>query len=471
MLTLKVWCDILFINSDREEFVMNKTKIFADFNDITGNIKPMHCGNIGPRQKGATLVYDFTEEFKEMGIPYTRLHDVEYPYGANQFVDIHCIFPDFDADVESSDSYNFEPTDKYLEGIINAGGEVFYRLGESIDHFPKPLYLDPPKDYLKWAKICEHIIMHYNEGWANGFNMGIKYWEIWNEPDNDHMWLGTPEEFYELYRVTAIYLKERFGDSIKIGGYASSGFYMLNRENAGDWFKTLVPYMHGFFKYITAEETKAPMDFFSWHCYADTPEEVRLHSEYAKNMLEQYNIKNCESILDEFNMYYCFGEYAPLHRGIFTDVAASMILGQKSPLDMLMYYDFEETKVYNCAFAVTGISHKDIVRLAGFEAFSDFNKLYRLGNEVKTAGDIEEKLYILGAKSETQGALMIVSRGFEGELDIEIAGDYTSYSIKLTDDNNEDRTPNISKTDDLLISNGTININIGKNEILLLLLN
>ena len=447
---------------------MEKCKIFADFNTVTGTIKPMHCGNGGPRVGGRTLPLDFTKEFQYMGIPYTRLHDIEHPYGLNQFVDIHCVFPDFEADVEDPEAYNFKPTDDYLKAIINAGSEVFYRLGESIDHYPKPLYINAPKSAEKWARICEHIIMHYNEGWANGFNMGIKYWEIWNEPDNEKMWTGTCEEFFKLYSVTANHIKRRFGDSIKVGGYAASGFYMLNRKNASEWFKTLVPYMHKFFKYITAEETKAPMDFFSWHCYADNPEEVALHAEYAKELLEQYNIKNCESILDEFNMYYCFSEYAPLHKGIFADVAASMILAQKSSMDMMMHYMFSANSGYNCAYATTGIRRNETVHFAGIESFKSFNRLYCLGDEVKTEGDIEGKLNVLAAKGNGEGALMIVSRDFEGELEITLLGDYKSYTLKNTDDDTPDGTANISVSNEIPINDGKIKTNIKKNEMLFL---
>ena len=42
-----------------------------------------------------------------------------------------------------------------------------------------------PKDFKKWAVICEHIIRHYTEGWADGFFYDMPYWEIWNEPDLD----------------------------------------------------------------------------------------------------------------------------------------------------------------------------------------------------------------------------------------------------------------------------------------------
>jgi hypothetical protein len=447
---------------------MKNTKITVDYNEIVGKIKPIHCGNGGPACGGRLLPFDFTEEFKYMGIPYTRLHDIEYPYGSNQFVDMHCIFPDFDADENEPASYNFKPTDDYLKAIINAGGKVFYRLGESIDHFPKQLYVHPPKSCEKWARICEHIIMHYNEGWADGFEFGIEYWEIWNEPDNSKMWTGTHEQFFELYKVTANHLKQRFGDSIKIGGCAFSGFYMLNRKDAGEWFKTLVPYIHEFLKYITSDENKAPLDFFSWHCYADTPEEVALHAGYARDILNTYNIKNCESILNEFNMYYCFSKYAPLEKGVFTDVASSLIQAQKSDIDMMMYYMFAPNSVYNCAYTLNGIRRNQIVHFAGIEAFACFNKLYVLGNEVRTSGDIVGAVDVLAAKNESEGAIMVVSRDFEGELDIDISGDYVLCSAKRIDDRSEDRTPNVSEIFNIAINNGRIKIMIEKEEILLL---
>lgn len=102
---------------------MQQTKVLVDYNQITGKMKPMHCVNGGPRDGGRLLVHDFTAEFKHMGVPYARLHDIEYPYGLNRFVDIHCIFPDFDADVDDPASYNFEPTDRFLQAIRDADNE------------------------------------------------------------------------------------------------------------------------------------------------------------------------------------------------------------------------------------------------------------------------------------------------------------------------------------------------------------
>ncbi len=84
--------------------------------------------------------------------------------------------------------------------MIEAGGaKVFYRLGSKIEHWRKKHNTIPPKDFKKWAVICEHIIRHYTEGWANGFYMDIEYWEIWNEPDiplaHKPNWSGTDEEW------------------------------------------------------------------------------------------------------------------------------------------------------------------------------------------------------------------------------------------------------------------------------------
>ena len=200
--------------------------IQVNFKKATGIIKPEHAVNGGPLA-GFKGTADHSDVFKEIGIPYARYHDIAYPYGSGEFIDIHCIFPDFSADEMDEKSYNFDCTDDYIKATVDAGTKPFYRLGESIDHSGKNYYINPPEDFFKWARICEHIIRHYNEGWANGFHYDIEYWEIWNEPEGvpaDEcypMWTGTKEQFYELYAITAKHLKDCFGNKIKVGGYSA----------------------------------------------------------------------------------------------------------------------------------------------------------------------------------------------------------------------------------------------------------
>lgn len=109
-------------------------------------------------------------------------------------MDIHNIFPDADADPTLPSSYDFAFTDWLLTRLKRQGVEPFYRLGTSIEnsHRLRARYIDPPRDPKKWAQICEGIVRHYNEGWADGYQMGITYWEIWNEPDNEQIRRTTP---------------------------------------------------------------------------------------------------------------------------------------------------------------------------------------------------------------------------------------------------------------------------------------
>ena len=149
--------------------------VTIDFQKISNKkIKPLHGVNNSPIRLTKPI-----DSFIEAGIPYSRLHDTGGAYGRNVFVDIPNIFPDFDADENDPASYRFEFTDAYLKQLYASGTKVFYRLGVTIENNYKirAYNIYPPKDFAKWARICEHIIRHYNEGWANGFKYGIEYWE------------------------------------------------------------------------------------------------------------------------------------------------------------------------------------------------------------------------------------------------------------------------------------------------------
>ena len=98
------------------------------------------------------------------------------------------IFPDESADPEKPASYNFAATDNMLTAICASGAEVYYRIGRSWG-----ANVDPPHDFDKFANVVKHIAMHYNQGWANGFHLKIRYWEFWNEP-GEIFWTGTPEQ-------------------------------------------------------------------------------------------------------------------------------------------------------------------------------------------------------------------------------------------------------------------------------------
>ena len=369
--------------------------ISVDFSQTTGAMKPMHAVNNGPVYKfAADQRITNIDYFREAGIPYARTHDASFyaTYGGEHTVDVNMIFTDFDADPYDPASYDFCLTDEYLRVIEFAGVKTFYRLGSKIEHWPKKYNTLPPKDFKKWAIVCEHIIRHYTEGWADGFTMDIEYWEIWNEPDLDsddsthkRCWGGTKAEFFELYDVAATHLKACF-PHLKIGGPAIAG----NLEWAEDFLAQL----------------KAPLDFFSWHIYAQEPSSIIDRTRKVRALLEKYGFTNTESILNEWNYVrdwngdawvYSLKAEKGLKGAAFT--AATMCVEQYEALDLLMYYDARPC-------GMNGLFSTDYVCecLKGYYPFKMFNKLYQIGTAAKVETDAE--LYAAAAVSDDRAAIL-----------------------------------------------------------------
>ena len=381
--------------------------VSVDFQKGNGKIKPMHAVNNGP--VGSTKEYEAgiasgtrkrsnIDDFRDAGIPYARTHDASFCplYGAEHTVDVYYVFPNFDADPTDPANYDFVCTDEYLKGMQLADVKCFYRLGHRIEHEIKKYGTMPPKDFQKWAVICEHIIRHYNEGWADGYRMDIEYWEIWNEPDlhwneapeKRPTWGGTKEQFFELYHVAATHLKKCF-PHLKIGGPALAG----NWEWAEEFLAQL----------------KAPLDFFSWHCYGHTVEKYLQKAKIADALLKKYGFENTESILNEWN--YVLGwrgddivySYRIIQGHIkgAAFVSAVMLASQNSSIDMLMYYDARNSTVWNGMFG--GIL-KPILK--GYYPFYMFNVLYQLGTSVEVTSDSVNG-FACAAVGENEAAVMV----------------------------------------------------------------
>ncbi|MGN1444927.1 MAG: hypothetical protein ACI4WV_01420 [Eubacteriales bacterium] len=375
-----------------------------DFSDGGGRIKPLH-GVGQPPFYG--LDFSRFHYLTEAGIPYSRLHDVGGTLGGGLFVDIPNLFRDFDADPADPAAYDFAFTDRLITALVEAGVEPFFRLGVSIenDRRVKVYRIDPPEDDLKWARICEGVIRHYTEGWADGFTYTIRYWEIWNEPEGhpdplvNEMWTGTAQRFYRLYGTAATYLKARF-PHLKIGGYGSCGFYgaLGQPPEAFGMSRERMEYFHTFFDGFLAyiKENRCPLDFFSWHSYASI-RDTETFAVYARRHLDEAGYTDTETVCDEWNC-------APATRGTAHHAAlcAGMLAAmQQMPLDSAMFYDARfGVSMYGGMFnPLTGQP------FPAYYAFYAFNTLYRLGQEVAVITDTadpdgagEGSLYLLAAR-------------------------------------------------------------------------
>ncbi len=261
-----------------------------DFSARAGRIRPLHGVNGGPICGRG--VVDLSRYYRELRFPLARLHDV--PWANFQAVDVSLIFRDFRNPPGEAESFDFAPTDDFLSALVRTGTPVLYRLGESIEHTPRKYRVHPPGDSKKWAEICFGIVRHYDEGWAKGFKYKIRYWEIWNEPDNKPaMWTGTDEQFLELFEVTAKTLKSR-RPLLKVGG---PGLANAGRIEGGKFVPS--NYARKFLSFCRRKGV--PLDFFSWHRYTKDPSEYAKLAEGVREMLDGYGFTKTESFLDEWN--------------------------------------------------------------------------------------------------------------------------------------------------------------------------
>ena len=417
-------------------------KIHINTENAVRKFKPVH--GVGQPPTGG-LGRNFFQSFHYLtaiGSPYSRLHDVKGAFGGCRFVDIPNVFRNFDADENDPASYDFTFTDALITALIEAGVEPYYRLGISIENqaIIKPYHTAPPKDYDKWARICEHIIAHYIEGWADGFNYKITYWEIWNEPDGVDFperdivagnFSGTPEEYYRLYDVAAKHLKARFPD-IKIGGYAAIGFQHVtdNEEERKLWVDMTavwIEYFHGFMKYI--KEQGSPLDFFSFHCYREA-KKLAKEAAYAREQLDAYGYESAELHLNEWNPLDAgmgkLNTRATARHG--AQVSAILTVMQQGVVDVGAIYDARmDQGMYNAFFDPVD-SHP----AHAYYSFAAFNKLYELKTEVETSSDTEE-LYVLAASDGTRHKAIITNVSGEAQ-ELEITGaDLSSARYRIID--------------------------------------
>jgi len=105
----------------------------------------------------------------------------------------------------------------------------------------------PPKNYEKWGELVYQWTLHNVERYGRD-EVAKWYFEVWNEPNLNVYWQGTPEDFYKLHDI-AIAAVRRALPIARVGGPDVAG--------AGGTF------MDGFLSHVV--ETGTPTDFLSFH--------------------------------------------------------------------------------------------------------------------------------------------------------------------------------------------------------------
>lgn len=300
------------------------------FNGVTGapgsGFGDLQSGTAGPDT-------DVAADYRAARIDVIRTHDtfgpgdIDAKFGADKSLPAQIpaersaldMFPDLSADVEDPKSYHFEATDRLLASIEAVHAEPIFRMGRSIGAAPQP-----PADLAKYAQIVRHIVLHYNKGWDRGFHYGVRYWEVWNEPDFKVFWTGTPQQYYELYERMARAIKAADPRAL-VGGPTIS----LPLDASA--------YRERFLDFVRAKNL--PLDFFSWHFYtldSNDPNNFVTIGKEIRRILDAHGFKATQSFLDEWNVDLFDRDMTQADRAAFA--ASSLIYMVSAPIDVQAYY-------------------------------------------------------------------------------------------------------------------------------------
>lgn len=138
-------------------------------------------------------------------------------------------------------------------------------LGE-IDGSPEwaPDSKDNIKNIEDWKKFVKKVVTHYKGR--------IRYWQIWNEPDIQKFWKGTPEEYINLQKISYEVIKE-VDPSIKVLSAGLDG----NGEKYLDKLLDL--------------NLASYCDIIAFHPYANSPEKSVERVKNFLSIMGKHNVK------------------------------------------------------------------------------------------------------------------------------------------------------------------------------------
>lgn len=274
---------------------------------------------------------DLEDQMNQMGIVHIRCHDnlgygdldnyfvandpdsqflpnipVEQQANALSLVadlgNIRTIFPNAAVGMRSHNitlalsGANYSMTDKFFKRILdnhptlnptNINREIMFRIGRTNrgGH-------EIPEDFDIYATLTAELVKRYSLNYQLiGLPRRIKYWEIWNEPDLTIFWNNNdPEQYYEFYAKVARAIK-KVDPTALIGGAGVAAGY-----NPGS------AYLDGLLGYC--KKNNIPLDFLSWHYYANTTADPQNFLDIGQSIdetLNKYGFNNAESLCTEWN--------------------------------------------------------------------------------------------------------------------------------------------------------------------------
>ena len=105
----------------------------------------------------------------------------------------------------------------------------------------------PPRDHRQWAAFIKRLVAHWVDRYG-AREVGHWFFEVWNEPNLTAFWTGTRDDYFKLYRSTAVAIKE-VDPLLQVGGPATA---------RDAWIDEFIDF---------CETGDVPLDFVSTHHY------------------------------------------------------------------------------------------------------------------------------------------------------------------------------------------------------------
>lgn len=200
-----------------------------------------------------------------------------------QSVRCHGLFDDeMGIAAEGAGHFNFLYVDQIYDFMLDHGVRPFVELSFMPEAFASSANrffaykgnVSPPRNWQDWHDMVEAFAGHCVQRYGANEVRGWKF-EVWNEP-NISFWAGSQDQYFELFRQSAIALK-KVDAALQVGGPATAQL---------GWVPDLIHY---------CAEHGVPLDFVSTHVYPDDPQKP-IFGEAHKYPLEEVIPRGLEMV-------------------------------------------------------------------------------------------------------------------------------------------------------------------------------
>jgi xylan 1,4-beta-xylosidase len=180
-------------------------------------------------------------------------------------------------DAGGQPTYNWTELDRIVDAILASGAQPVMCLSYLPPALAEGNVYAPPSDLGRWEELVYQMVRHFNVE----RQLGIRYWEVWNEPNVPSFWDGTLDDYLAMYEAT-IRGARRADSTILLGGPATAslepGLDLSLPYFEQNWISELARF---------TQARDLPLDFVSWHYYDSQPGNyawsVQQHQQWLAN--------------------------------------------------------------------------------------------------------------------------------------------------------------------------------------------